>query len=66
MLTKIKISYAPYTPGWTLTQQKITKNLPMKISYIFPQKKSYISGQMLTKRKISYILLYSKMDADKR
>ena len=44
MLTKIKISYTPYTPGWTLTQQKITKNLPMKISYIFPQKRFLYFG----------------------
>ena len=31
--------------------------------YIF-QKRSYISGQMLTKHKISYTLLYPRMTAD--
>lgn len=45
--------------------QKMKKNYPKRIFYIFPPNLFfYILGQMLTKHKISYTSLYAGMTAD--
>ena len=57
MLTKHKISDAPYTQGWMLTKCK------MKKVYVFLRKKTSRSTRRVTKGKIKK-MLYPGMTAD--
>ena len=59
MLSKCKISYTPFTPGWMLTKHEVKKN-----SYGFPKKRFFAPQDQYWLKVKKNKFLYPGMSAD--